>query len=86
MCAGVRLAGYVRRGFVKNDVVAALGSPPLCGVNVKVTAPRPAPSAPGAARACLVLSACWLLPWRTAHLPKRKQADMARTAPALRSW
>ena len=30
--------GYLERGFVKKNVVSALGSPPLCGVNVKVSA------------------------------------------------
>lgn len=40
LCAyGIKNAeskGFVRRGFVKKTVVGALGSPPLCGVNMKV--------------------------------------------------
>jgi hypothetical protein len=30
------ITGILERGFVKNKVVSSLGSPPLCGVNIKV--------------------------------------------------
>jgi len=40
MCAyGLKAAenkGYLERGFVRSNVVSALGSPPLCGINFKV--------------------------------------------------
>ena len=29
--------GILERGFVKSNIVSALGSPPLCGVNIKVS-------------------------------------------------